>query len=80
MRGLSWVTAGYKGIQSIRVNNDMELHSQARYEDLVRLTHAWRKLGADECNKTLEIVACCTSVIGNRNFLQASIRTEWDGT
>jgi hypothetical protein len=68
--------AGCEGIQSTRASDDMELHSQAGHEDLVRLTHAWRKLGTDECNKTFEIVSGCTSVIGNRNLLQS---VNWDG-
>lgn len=57
---------GYMGIQWIRVSDDMdmELHSQIHYEDLIRLTRAWRKLDTNKCNKTFEIVACCTGVIG----------------
>lgn len=54
----------------MRVGDGIERHSQTCHEDLVRLAHARCKLRADKHNKTLEIVTCCTCVIGNRNLLQ----------
>lgn len=70
MRVLSSVTAGYEGIQLIRVSDDMELDLQTRYENFVRLTHTWRELGSNKRDKTLEIIACGAGVISDRNLLQ----------
>ena len=47
--GSSWGTAGYVGNRWMYVSDDMELvHSQAGYEGVFRLTHAWHKLGIDK--------------------------------